>query len=303
MAIVSSKEFGKVRFLEKQLKATFTKMLVPTGDEVCEQQMIALIHQVRNVKVNEEEINQFLKVAYDELADLSKEELIKRFTSLEFNRFLNYYREARDLNSKDSGRNDRPERGERGERPERGERRERGDRAERSGDRRDRGGDRNGAESGFERFFINIGRKDGLSVGQLISTVCDFSGIDGKAIGRIDLKDTFSFFEVESDHANNVLNNFEGNDYNGRELRVELTDGKRVGGSGDGGGRRDNPGRGRSERGGSYGGGGKSSYGGGAGGGGNFKKKGGENKGGSYGKPKSGGDDTSLLLDDFSFSF
>src|SRR5258708_37306191 len=73
-------------------------MLVPTGDEVCQQKIVGLVHQVRHVEVNEEEIDSFLPEVYHELKDLSKEDIIKRFASIEFNRFLEYYRDARDLN-------------------------------------------------------------------------------------------------------------------------------------------------------------------------------------------------------------
>jgi len=84
--------------VEKMLKRKFTKMLVPTGDEVCQQKIVGLVHKVRHVEVNEEEIDSFLPEVYHELKDLSKEDIIKRFASIEFNRFLEYYRDARDLN-------------------------------------------------------------------------------------------------------------------------------------------------------------------------------------------------------------
>ena len=263
IAIISPKEYSRVRFLEKSLKTTFTKMLVPTGDEVCGQQMISLIHEVHNVEVNHEEIKQFLKIANKELNDLSKEELIARFTSLEFNRFLNYYRNARDLNSK-------------------------GKSVESFSDRGDKR--YSDAQSSFQRFFINVGRKDGLDVGKLISLICDFSGINGKAIGRIDLKDTFSFFEVESDMKDDILNNFEGFEYSGREVRVEETDQRKS----------DTRGKGNKRSGGR-----KSDYGG--------RRRIDHRSGGDYSKKRSFGgnkkktnpgnsSDSDLFVSDFSFN-
>jgi len=98
LAIISKKEIGRVQQIERSLKRKFTKVMVPTGDEVCQNKLLALVHKVKEVEVNEEEIDSFLPEVYHELRDLSKEDIIKRFASIEFNRFLEYYRDARDLN-------------------------------------------------------------------------------------------------------------------------------------------------------------------------------------------------------------
>jgi ATP-dependent RNA helicase DeaD len=97
LAIISKKEIGRISQIEKTLKRKFTKVQVPTGDEVCQQKIVGLVHKVREVEVNEEEIDSFLPEVYHELKDLSKEDIIKRFASIEFNRFFEYYRDARDL--------------------------------------------------------------------------------------------------------------------------------------------------------------------------------------------------------------
>jgi len=87
IALISRRELSKVKQIERSLKAPFTRMMIPTGPEVCQKQLIALMHKVHEVKVNEEDIAEFLPAVYDELKDLTKQELIKRFASLEFNRF------------------------------------------------------------------------------------------------------------------------------------------------------------------------------------------------------------------------
>ena len=97
LAIVSKKEVGRISMVEKMLKRKFTKVLIPTGDEVCQQKIVGLVHKVRHVEVNEEEIDSFLPEVYHELKDLSKEDIIKRFASIEFNRFLEYYRDAQEI--------------------------------------------------------------------------------------------------------------------------------------------------------------------------------------------------------------
>lgn len=213
ICIINSKELGKIRQIEKIIGKKFTKADLPTGFDVCEKQLFGLIHRVHNVEVNEEQIDKYMSRINDEFADLSKEEVIKKFASLEFNRFLEYYQNAPDLNISADER----ERGERGERRERGE----------------RGG--RGAEAGYARLFINVGSVDDFTRGDLLSFVCNHGRISGKTVGKIDLKGVFSFVEVESATAETLLANFKDVQYNGREVRIEVSgEPARSGGRGEG---------------------------------------------------------------------
>src|SRR5690606_29555267 len=99
IAIINSKELYKIRQIEKVIGKQFTKAEIPTGFDVVEKQLFGLVHKVHNVEVNETQIEQYLPRIMDEFADLSKEDVIKRFVSLEFNRFLDYYKNAPDLNA------------------------------------------------------------------------------------------------------------------------------------------------------------------------------------------------------------
>jgi ATP-dependent RNA helicase DeaD len=190
IALITKRELGKVKQLEKTLKSPFKKMNVPTGSQVCQKQLLALMHRVREVKVNEAEIEEFLPAVYEELHDISKQELIKRFASIEFNRFLDYYRNAADLNQ-DEGRG------------------------------HDHDGDRFATGS---RFFINLGKMDGLEKGTLLSLIDDTCGVDGRYVGRIELKGAYSFFEVEKEKADAILDGLKDMEYRGRQVRVELTE-------------------------------------------------------------------------------
>jgi len=229
ICIINSKEIGKIRQIERIIGKKFTKADLPTGFDVCEKQLFGLIHRVHNVEVNEEQIGQYISRINDEFADLSKEEIIKKFASLEFNRFLEYYQNAPDLNIKED---------ERGERSERGDRRERGERGSR------------GAEAGYSRLFINVGSVDDFTRGDLLSFVCNHGRISGKAVGKIDLKGVFSFVEVESATAETLMANFKDVQYNGREVRIEVSgDAPRSSSRGERGEGR------RGDRRGSYGGG------------------------------------------------
>lgn len=191
IAMISKRELGKVKQIEKTLKSPFKRMMIPTGPDVCQKQLLALMHKIRVVKVNEEEIVEFLPAVYAELEDLTKQELIKRFASIEFNRFLDYYRNAPDLNVE--------------------------------GKRGDAGSERSGSGS---RFFINLGKMDGIDVSRLLEFIDDYAGVSKKDIGKIDLKGAFSFFEVDPAKVDDVLKGLNGTTYKGRQVRVEVTEKK-----------------------------------------------------------------------------
>lgn len=258
ISIINSKENGKIRQLEKSVNAKFTKHDIPSGAEICEKQLFKIIKEVHDVEINESEIEPFLPGINAQLEDLTKEDLIKRFASLEFNRFLNYYRNAPDLNINANSRD--------------------------SGGGYNEGGD-------FSRFFISVGEKDGLDKVGLLKFL-NRQGLGNYKIGRIDVKHTFSFFEIDSSGADEVQTNLNGVEYDNRQVRVELEEGRSGGGSrgggrggygGGGGGRGGN--RGGGSRGGGYGG---SRDGGGYGGGGK-KRYGGNDSGGGGKRPRNDG--------------
>ena len=253
ICIINSKETGKIRQLERIIGKQFTKADLPTGFDVCEKQLFSLIHKVNNVEVNEEQIAQYVPRIMDEFGQLSKEDIIKRFASLEFNRFLDYYSKAPDLNASadDRGR-DRDRDGDRGER------------GERSG--RGRGSE------GFTRLFINLGSVDEFSRGNMLGFICNQTNISGKEVGRIDLKGVFSFFEVEDAVVDQVFEGFKNAEYNGRSVRIEKS-GEAPAGGGERGDREDR-GR-RSDRGGF--------------GGGDRRSGGGDRRSGGRGERSSGG--------------
>ncbi len=258
IAIINSRETGKIRQIEKQIGKSFTKAEIPTGFDVVEKQLFGLIHKVNTVEVNDSQIEQYLPRIMNEFVDMSKEDIIKRFVSLEFNRFLDYYKTARDLNTAAD------DRGRDGDRPERGER----------GERRDRG-----TSEGFTRLFINLGAVDDFSRGDLLGYICNNTGITGKSVGKIDMKGVFSFFEVETEFVEKVTEAFKPIDFHGRDVRIEVS-----GDAPEGGERRERSGGGeRRGNGGGYGGGERRSGGGGR------ERSGGGGYGGGGGERRSGG--------------
>lgn len=183
ISIVNLKEKHKIKVLERQVGKEFSQAKIPSGHQICEKQLYHLIQTMENVTVNEEEVEAFLPVIYKKLEWMDKEELIKRFVSIEFNRFLDYYRDAGDLNV-DEGR-------------------ERNNRTQ------------------FARMFMSIGRKDGLIPPKLIGVINDFTGNRNLTIGKIELGDTFSFVEIDKGYADQFKKAFEGKYYNNRAIRVD----------------------------------------------------------------------------------
>lgn len=191
MVLVDDREVSRIRQLEKKLQTRFERKKIPTGLEVCEQQLLALIHRVHDVTVNEKEMAPFMPSVMEEFKDLSKEEVIKRFASIEFNRFLDYYRGARDLNIH--------------------ERRPVNDAYAYSGER----------HSG-QRMFINLGKMDDLSEEKLIAIIKHATQLKAKDIMNLKLKGAYSFFYVEDQFVNSVVHAFKGASHRGRRIRVEV---------------------------------------------------------------------------------
>lgn len=190
LAIVGKRDRSRIQQIEKMLNKRFTKVPVPTGDEICTKKLIDMMHQVKSVEVNDEEIDSFLPEVYHELMNLSKEEIIKRFASIEFNQIYKYYRDAPDLNSSEGPRVET--------------------------------GDADGYPSG-ERIFINVGKMDGLDKGSLLGLICDFGDVKSKQVGKIDIKGAYSFFEVEPELVEKIFKGFNGVQVRGRAVRLELS--------------------------------------------------------------------------------
>lgn len=190
VSIIHSKEKFKIKDIERMLKKPFELQQIPNGLEVCKKQLFFMIDRMQNVDVNDEQIEQYVPQIMKQLEDLSKEEILKRFVSLEFNRFLDYYKDAEDLNYHEHERV-RGERGERGERPERGERGERG------------------AKSGNRvRLKMNIGEREGVDPRRFLGIINDVTGDKSISIGAIEVTNKFTFFDVFADQVDKVVTAF-----------------------------------------------------------------------------------------------
>ena len=190
-----AKAKGNMREIERIIGKKFIQGEMPTGKQICEKQLLKVIDELEKVKVNEDEICDFMPDIYRKLDWLSKEDLIKRMVSHEFNRFLDYYRNREEIEiATGSGRN---------------------------GKGRERSGSTRQAAPGFKRLFINLGKMDNFFPNELISLLN--SNTRGRIeLGRIDLMQKFSFFEVEEKEVGNVVKALNRANWNGRKVSVEI---------------------------------------------------------------------------------
>tara|TARA_B110000967_G_scaffold9439_1_gene9517 strand:+ start:3438 stop:5261 length:1824 start_codon:yes stop_codon:yes gene_type:complete len=219
MVIVSKSEVRKIKSIERIIQKEFIKKEVPSGMEICEVQLKALASKIHDTEINHE-IDPYLNDINSLFEDVSKDELIKKFFSVEFTRFFNYYKKTKDLNS--------PSEGSRSD---------------------DYAQDDNSA-----RFFINIGSKDGYDWMKLKDFLRDTLQLNQDDVYKVDVKDSFAFFNTDNAHKAKVLEFFTDFKQDGRFINVEITEkksrdrnrggggGRRSGGGGYGGG------RGRSDR-------------------------------------------------------
>ena len=202
IAIINLREKGKMREIERIISKKFIAGEMPTGKQICEKQLLKVIDDLEKVKVNEEDMADFMPEIYLKLDWLSKEDLIKRMVSHEFNRFSEYYRNREEIEMPTDSRGERNSRGG----------------SERTGDRRS--GSRK-ADPGFTRLFINLGKMDNFFPNELIGLLN--GNTRGRIeLGRIDLMKNFSFFEVDEKEAGNVVKALNRANWNGRKVSVEI---------------------------------------------------------------------------------
>ena len=203
LSIIGVRDVNKIRQLERVLKTHFTYVRVPGGAEIGKQQVKAYMKRLKSVEVDSEGLEELLSEARADLMNFSQEELIDRFMSLTFNRIIEAHRTSFDLNV-DMSRKDHSARAER--------------------------------PSSLERFstgrqmFINLGTADGFDKGKMLGYICGISGISGEFIGRMLIKDVYSFVDIEPDHFEQVLNAFNNANYKGRSVRVDAAAGGSKGG-------------------------------------------------------------------------
>lgn len=189
VAIVHTRELHKIRDIEKFSKISFEKKQIPSGAEVCEKQLFNLVDRIENVIVVNDQIERFLPTIYKKLSWLSREELIQKMVSVEFNRFLEYYRNAPDLNAENNSSKEKGTRNERGKKK----------------------------QTKYASLSLSVGTKHGMDARHLIGLINELTNSDTIPIGKIELTKKQSFFEVGVEQKQLVMKVFQ-------ELSLEYPD-------------------------------------------------------------------------------
>ena len=194
ITIVTPKYEERIRQIERKTKAPIVKKMLPTGMEVCEAQLFNIIKGIHEQEVHHEDIEPYMERIQEELKDLSKEELIKRFASVEFNRFLSYYRSAPDINIYPRG-------DKRGARP--------------------MASPSTGAADGTVRLFVSVGEMDGVNKKDFLILLDRSFGVPSRAIGQIDVSRTHLHFDLDAAYVSVVRQGLPEFTINGRPIRVD----------------------------------------------------------------------------------
>ncbi len=225
IAIIHSREKGKLREIERIIGKKFERKEVPTPEHIIEKQLYSLADRIERVEVDDNEMEKYLPGVLKKLGWLTSEDLVKRVLSLEFKRLLEYYKDAPKIDFIDEKpKRERREREKFGEKERTGEkqkeRRTKEPRDNRGGDDKDR----RTASKGMERVYINTGKRDGFFAGNLIDMLN--SVVQGKRVdvGRIDLFPSYSLFDVKKSDAKRVVASLKGCEFMGKRVYSEIAD-------------------------------------------------------------------------------
>jgi ATP-dependent RNA helicase DeaD len=193
IAVIHTRDMKKIKEIERISGISFSRELVPSGRDICEKRLYALMDKIEKVEVNEEQITPFLDDIYQKLAWLDRENLIKHFVSAEFNRYLSYYKNARDINI--SGGKDKREKRSRSE----------------------------GRKTKFATIYINIGGRNNLNPNRLMGLINEALDSKDAVIGSIDIMKKFSFFEIEDNRKDTLIKALNKETFEGVALSVEIS--------------------------------------------------------------------------------
>ena len=202
IVLINTRENRKLSHVEQVAGVRFQHEKVPSGRAICEKQLYGMVERLVATDVNHEEIAAFLPPVYDTLAALSKEELIQHFVSIEFNRFLDYYKNSGDINARA---------------PQKKAPRGQGKRAP-IGKRSSKGFPEKPTQ--IRKLFLNMGQLDNIQKGAITRLVCDKSGIRSDRIGKIEVMREFSFLEVDADAAAHVMQSMKGATLDGKRVSM-----------------------------------------------------------------------------------
>ncbi|MFN5422862.1 MAG: helicase-related protein, partial [bacterium] len=211
LSIVTQREIYKLRQVEKQSNNRFHKLDIPSGKDVCRKQFFHFIDKMFKADISHGDYETYLPMLREKFASMEKEEILQRVAALEFDRFLQYYENAADLNVRaDDRRADRST-------TVRGGR----DSGERRATQRSSSF---GGGSGYKKLFVNLGTKDGFYKASFLQFILDMSDLSKDVLGKIDMKEMNSWVEIDGSAANKMINAIDGKKFKGRKIRMNDAD-------------------------------------------------------------------------------
>lgn len=203
MSIVHTRELGKLRQIERIVQCRFNKLEIPSGKDVCRKQLYTYMDKLLQADITNEAFETYVPLMEEKFAEMSKEELLRRLTALEFDRVLKYYENAEDLNVRERTR-------------------EQVRSSDRDGFRREKrdGKEKYSRNGDFTRLFVNLGSKDGFYKASFLQFILDMSGLKKEVLGRIDMKEMNSWIEIDKSAARQMTKSIDGKNFKGRRLRM-----------------------------------------------------------------------------------
>lgn len=199
IVIINTKEQSKIRRIEKIINKTFAQAKLPTGEEVCSKQLLSMIDQINAVEVREDEIAPYLSLIEEKWHNLSRKDIIKKFLSVEFNRFLDYYRNAQDLNIVQEKKK---KKGDDGDTPAYTPKR---------------------GEKGFKWVKLSIGTKQSITTRHIIRMMTSL-GVGKRGIGKIEIRRSECYVNISANAAKYVVEQTNNTEYRGRRLWSEIVE-------------------------------------------------------------------------------
>ena len=207
MSIITPRETGRLRVIEKIAQSPFHKLEIPSGKDVCRKQFHHFMDKLLQADISHGDYETYLPMLQEKFANVNKEEVLQRVAAMEFDRFLKYYENAGDLNIRERERIRPSDRNAPMDR-DRGRTRD-------SGAREFSGGSGN-----YSKLFVNLGTKDGFYKASFLQFVLDMSDLKKDVLGKIDMKEMNSWVEVDKNAAKQMIQSLDGKTYKGRRIRM-----------------------------------------------------------------------------------
>jgi ATP-dependent RNA helicase DeaD len=207
ISLLTQREVFRLRQIERMINNKFHRMDIPSGKDVCRKQFFHFIDKLLQADISHGDYETYLPMLREKFAHVEKEEILQRVAALEFDRFLQYYENAADLNVREDRRAERP-----------------ATRAEKPSYTDTRGRSFDKPSGKMRKLFVNLGTKDGFYKASFLQFILDMSDLSKDVLGRIDMKEMNSWVEIDGSVADRMVKSIDGKKFKGRFIRMNDAD-------------------------------------------------------------------------------